>query len=65
MDENVWPSGFADIGDQTFAWVAENRPEWVDFTLHEMDEPSGLFLLWKTYLLKRKDAQTQYEQTRD
>ena len=57
MDENVWPPGFADIGTKTFAWVAKNRPEWVDFTLNEMHEPTGLFLLWKTFLLKRKDVQ--------
>ena len=57
MDETKWPPGFADIGNQTFVWVAEHKPEWVDFTLNEMNDPSGLFLLWKTFLLKRKDAE--------
>ena len=50
MDETKWPPGFADIGNQTFGWVAEHKPEWVDFTLNEMNDPSGLFLLWKTFL---------------
>ena len=64
MDETRWPVGFADISNQTFAWVAENRPEWVEFTLNEMDNPSGLFLHWKNYLVKRKkDEEIKNEST--
>ena len=53
-DETKWPAGFGDIGCRTFAWVRANRPEWVEFTLSEMSTPSGLFLLWKKYLLSQK-----------
>ena len=53
-DCTVWPTGFSDIGEKTFAWVREHRPDWVDFTLTEMKNPSGLFLEWKTYLLDKE-----------
>ena len=56
MEQTKWPEGFADIGGKTFDWVREHKHEWVDFTLNEMDSPSGLFLKWKTYLLNRKHA---------
>ena len=54
MDETTWPDGFPDIGGKTFAWVLEHRKEWVNFTLDKMENPSGFFLKWKTYLLNRK-----------
>ena len=58
-DETKWPEGFCDIGGKTFLWVKENKHEWVDFTLNEMNYPSGLFLQWKEYLQINKDAESE------
>ena len=49
MDDIAWPAGFYDIGDRSFKWVFDNRKEFVDFTLTEMEVPSGLFLKWQDY----------------
>ena len=53
MDENTWPDDFVDIGGKTFAWVWENRKEFVDFTLNDMTKPTGLFDVWKKYCLNK------------
>ena len=57
-DETRWPEGFCDIGNKTFLWVKNNKSDWVDFTLKEMDKPTGLFLQWKKYLQNNKDAES-------
>ena len=54
--QTKWPPGFADIGGKTFEWVREHKPDWVDFTINEMNDPSGLFKKWKTYLINRQHA---------
>ena len=57
MDGDLtWPKGFCDIGGKTFNWVRKNREEWCDFTLNEMENPTGLFAKWKTYLIKNKST---------
>ena len=61
--QTKWPPGFADIGGQTFEWVREDKPDWVDFTLNEMKNPSGLFLVWKTFLLNSDAKKLVSEQT--
>ena len=52
-DKTCWPEGFMCIGGKTFQWVYSNRQEFVDFTLHEMDNPSGLFKKWKQYVYSK------------
>ena len=42
-----------DIGGKSFAWVYENRKEFVEFTVEKMDKPTKLFLKWKEYVLSR------------
>ena len=49
MHDLVWPVDFMDIGSKTFRWVFENRKEFVDFTVNEMTEVTGLFKKWKRY----------------
>ena len=56
MDENTWPDDFVDIGGKTFAWVWENRKEFVDFTLNDMTKPTGLFDVWMKYCLNKKET---------
>ena len=41
------------IGGKSFAWVYENRKEFVEFTVEKMDKPTKLFLKWKKYVLSR------------
>lgn len=58
MTENTkWPEGFMDIGGQTFAVVYKKKKEFVDFTLTEMDNPTGLFEKWKNYCKWRRKNQ--------
>ena len=42
------------IGEKTFEWVYKNRKEFVDFTLMEMENPSGLFKKWQLYCQHQK-----------
>ncbi len=49
----TFPENFMCIGCKTFEWVFMNRPEFVDFTVNEMDEPTGLFLKWQKYCKER------------
>ena len=64
MDETKWPEGFSNIGGKTFAWVRQNRQEWVDFSLNEMENPSGFFKKWQDYLIKRRNEENT-QQTGD
>ena len=65
MHDLTFPANFMCIGDKSFKWVFENRKEFVDFTLTEMMEPTGLLARWQTYCkeqkkkLKNKDERTQ------
>ncbi len=49
----TFPENFMCIGERTFLWVFENRKEFVDFTVNEMDAPTGLFLKWQKYCKER------------
>ena len=53
MHDKTFPAGFMCIGLKTFKWVYANRKEFVDFTINEMDKPSGLFLQWQIYCNKQ------------
>ena len=51
-DDICWPEGFMDIGDRTFAWVYDNRKEFVEFTLG-MSKTTGLFKSWFQYCQRK------------
>ena len=51
--EKRWPDGFMDIGGLTFAEAYKKKPEFVDFTVTDMKEPTGMFREWKTYCVGR------------
>ena len=56
----LWPADFVDeeMRGKTFSWTINNRSEWVDFTVTEMRNPTGLFLKWKEYcneIIKEKE----------
>ena len=57
-----FPEGFMNIGGKTFKWVLENKQEFVNFTLNEMNGPTGLFRQWKQYCMKY--SKTQNDGTR-
>ena len=51
-DETIWPVGFCDgLAGKSFGWTMINKPDWVDFTINEMESPTGFFKVWKDYLL--------------
>ena len=50
----TFPEKFMCIGGKSFEWVFKNRPEFVEFTLTEMLQPTGLFLEWKEFCKARK-----------
>ena len=49
MHDLVFPVNFMCIGERTFRWVYEHRKEFVDFTVNEMNTPTGLFQKWQSY----------------
>ena len=49
-----WPEGFCDIGGRTFEWVFKNRNEFVDFTVSEMKQATGLFRKWQNYCVNKQ-----------
>ena len=55
-----FPTGYMDIGNKSFEWVFENKKEFVDFTLNDMCNPTGLFKQWQDYCRKisKKDHGT-------
>ena len=61
MHDLVWPTDFLDVGGKPFSWVYQHRKEFVDFTLKEMDNPTGLFRKWKTYCKNRKKQASNNE----
>ena len=52
-DLTLFPDEFPDVGGKTFLYTFENRKEWVEFTLKEMNNPTKLFLVWKLYCLRK------------
>ena len=60
-----FPEGFMCIGGMTFAWVFDNRKEFVEFTLEKMTKTSGLFLEWQNYCREQvKGNATENESTK-
>lgn len=55
-DATEFPKGFFDIGQQTFEWVFKNREEFVQFTIHEMLKPTGLYRDWKEYCIYKSNG---------
>ena len=53
-DNATWPDGFMDIGSKTFQYVYTHKPVFVDFTLKEMVNPTGLFQRWYQYCLNKQ-----------
>ena len=49
----TFPENFMCIGCKTFEWVYVHRPEFVEFTVNEMNKPTGLFLKWQKYCKER------------
>ena len=47
-----FPESFMNIGEQTFAWVYQNRPEWVKFS-EKWETATGLFQFWYLYVKLR------------
>ena len=54
MDDSTFPLDFMCISNRPFKWVFENRKDFVNFTVNEMESPTGLFLKWKQYCLRQK-----------
>ena len=51
-----FPVGFQCISDKSFEWVYNNRKEFVDFTINEMQNATGLFSDFREYCnLKNKE----------
>ena len=48
-----FPKGYFNIGGRDFEWVYRNRKEYVDFTVNEMQKPTGLFRKWQEYCKKQ------------
>ena len=51
---DTFPENFMCIGNKTFEWVFVNRPAWVEFTLDEMIQPTGLLLKWQRFCKEKK-----------
>ena len=60
-DETTWPAGFCELGGKTFQWTRVHRPEWCEFTLEKMDNPTGFFKIWKDYLLNHNAEKNKAE----
>lgn len=52
-DNTLFPETFPDVGGKTFVYTYENRPEFVKFTLTEMNKPTQFFLVWKNYCMRK------------
>ena len=58
MENLTFPQNFYDIGQKTFLWVWQNRKEFVDFTLKDMKEATGLFKKWVDYCCLKSKQET-------
>ena len=57
-----FPPKFCDIGERSFEWVWTNKKEFVDFTLTEMTQTTGLFKDWQNYCIYK---QTEHATEKD
>ena len=61
-----WPEGFCDIGGRTFEWVFKNKNEFVEFTVGEMKQTTGLFKKWRNYcIMKSKECDAQIKKAEE
>ena len=54
LDDETFPKGFMNVGEQTFAHVFQAKPIFVDFTIHDMKRTTGFFLLWQNYCRSKR-----------
>ena len=54
-----FPEGFFCIGGRDFVYVYKHRPEFVEFTLGEMNKPKGLFRKWKDFCKQKKKEEQE------
>ena len=48
-----FPKDFFDIGEKSFEWVYENKAEFVEHTLKDMRNATGIFQEWQQYCKMR------------
>ena len=65
MDDLQWPENFMDISLKPFRWVFEHRKEFVEFTVNEMTQPTGLFKKWQDYCTMRIKLETEIKDTNE
>ena len=56
FDSKIFPKNFFDIGEMTFEEVFKNKPDYVQFTINEMKNCTGLFLEWQEYCRLKFEA---------
>jgi hypothetical protein len=49
MDNELFPTGFMNIGNMKFSNVYKTKPIFVDFTIEDMINCTGFFLKWQGY----------------
>ena len=52
-DDTIVPELIPDIGGKTFLWVYQNKAEFVDFCVLEMDNTTGFFQVFQDYCMKK------------
>ena len=55
-DNTIFPKIFG-LGGTSFEYVFTTNKEFVDFTLTNMDSATGIFKVWKNYVLKKVNKQ--------
>ena len=48
-----FPKNFCNVGGKSFDWVFDNKKGFVEHTVTEMTNPTGLFLEWQNYYKSR------------
>ena len=61
MDNTLFPKKFLtpDVEMKSFIWVYKNKPDFVDFTLQDMDNPTGFFKVWKDYCINKQKSNAE------
>ena len=54
-----FPKDFCDISERSFGWVYVNKQNFVEHTLNEMQNPTGLFKKWYDYCKARVKKTTE------
>lgn len=52
-DEKLVPTEVPDIGGKTFVWVFENKLEFVDFCVNDIEDCTGFFKDFQEYCTKK------------